>query len=150
MLPGVGYVYTRYASDISLMDFEGRPLPGLAGTSLVSGGTADVGNQVVVDPAGGTIIWAGARGDGAVQLHSSRPGGPTTTLSTCSVSAPAASSTGIVAYADTCATPGRWSLLRRSPVSAAPQVLATFPYYKATTPSISPDGRTLVFAVTSS
>jgi hypothetical protein len=116
----------------------------------VSGGMNNVGDQLVVDRASGAIIWAGAHDDGPIGIHASRPGGATTALSTCPVSAPTASTNGTVVYGDGCATPGRWSLLRRSAVSSPAQVLATFAYYKASTPLIAPDGGTLVLAVTSS
>lgn len=152
VLPGIGFAHAQYGlNTISLLGFDGKPLPGITGTSFLHGGMTGTIHQIVADPASGSVIWAGGHNGEPpmIELYATRPGGATATLSRCSISAPTASRNGIVAYAETCAAPGRWSLARRSPLSGAPQTLATFPYSRATTPLISPDGATLLFAVTS-
>ena len=138
-----GLAYTvNGPSDITVVDFEGRPLPG------ISGRTSLYGSHVAWDQAGGTILWQGSHGGQTprVELYASRAGGPTATLSKCSTSAPTASTNGAIVYADACRT-GPAVLLRRAGPAGTPQTVATIPYYRTATPLLSPDGRWLLTTV---
>jgi hypothetical protein len=142
VLPGLGFVFTQDGPNgIAVVDFEGRPLPGVAGPTSLYGG------EMAWDPAQGELVWRGAHGGNRprVELYASRLGGATTTVSRCSASPPTASTNGIVAYVDACGTAR--AVLQRRPSGGAPQGVATLPYHRGATPLISPDGRWLVVKV---